>query len=791
MSSHGVSALERGYRRTPQRETLALLADALALSDEQRRAFEAAAARWVLLRGDGEGSVTVGPWPEGTSPNLPFAVTSFVGREVEVESVGAVMREHRLVTVTGTGGVGKTQMALHVAASLSDGPNGDAWFIAFAPIADPSRVVASVAAVLGVQEVPNRSLLATLRGHLKNKALLLIFDNCEHLIAEVARVAEALLAGCPRLRILATSREPLRAVGERTYRLPSLSVPSLEATRRIGATEAAAYGAVALFVDRARAVDHGLVLTDENAPVVAEICRRLDGIPFAIELAAARVRVLSIPDLAHRLTERFKILAGGSRDVVPRQKTLRTLIDWSYDLLTPQEQELFARLSIFKGGFNLDAATKVCGADGLDDLEVLDLLTSLTDKSLVVADTSGEHARYRLLESTAVYALEKLKAFGHVQDLARRHAEYFCDRVQAVGQRYGTSSFFASLADIELELDNWRAALAWTLSQENDAVLGAALAGESGLWDNTALAAEGCYWIGLGLQLVSEADQPQATATLRLALASLSFGKQKCDEGAHAMRLLEGLGDARRAAGAHRQVAWGLFQIRQLERAKEVAEEALAASRECGHATNVAQCIDLLGFIASERGDSSAARQMHAQALAAFKALGDETGTAQVLANLAELEFADGHPKEALRLVSEALQITLRGHNARHIAMFYSNSAAYRIALGDVTGARESALDGLGFARHAQSELNTAIGLQHLAVLAVLAGDAERAARLLGYVDTQYALHGYEREGTEQWSCDKLMAGLREALLKDEIAKLTTEGAQWSEDRAVEEALKV
>jgi predicted ATPase/DNA-binding XRE family transcriptional regulator len=791
MSSHGVSALERGYRRTPQRETLALLADALALSEEQQRAFETAAGRSVLLRRAGGGSVMVGPWADSGISNLPFALTSFVGREAELDAVASLMRDHRLVTLTGTGGVGKTQTALHVGTALSDGADGAAWFVGLAPIADPALVVAAIASTLGVQEAPNRPLFETLRAYLKNKTFLLILDNCEHVISEVASVAEGLLAGCPRLRILATSREPLRAAGEHTYRLPSLGVPSPEAARRLGATEAATFGAIALFVDRARAMDHSLTLTDENAPIVAEICRRLDGIPLAIELAAARVRVLSIPDLAERLDERFKILTSGSRDVLPRQKTLRALIDWSYELLAPQEQRLFARLGIFRSGFSLDAAASVCGGEGLDELDVLDVLGSLTDKSLVVADTSGEHARYRLLESTAAYALDKLSALGQREALARRHAEYFRDQALAARERFGTGSFFAWLAGIELELDNCRTALAWALTQGNDAVLGAAMASESALWVHAGLAGEGRYWVGLALERVSEGEQPRIAANLRLALSSFSSGKRKHDEGERAMRLFESVRDARGAAGAQRQVAFGLFQMRRLDHASEVLERALAASRECGHERNAAQCLDMLAFIESERGDRRAARELHAEALAAFRALGDETGTAQVLGNLAELEFSDGHPEQALPLASEALEINLRGNNAMDIAMFYTNSAAYRIALGDLTGARESARDGLRFALKTQSELNTAIGLQHLAVLAALGGDAGRAAKLLGYVDAQFSQLGYKREGTEQWSCDKLMAALREALNEDEIAKLAAEGAGWSEEQAVEEALNV
>ena len=304
MSAHGVSALEWGYRRTPQRGTLALLAGALALSDEQRRELENAAARWVLLRNGGRASVTVGPWPNTHGSNLPLSLASFVGRERELDDIGALVREHRLVTLTGSGGVGKTQTALQVATAL--GNAGAVWFVGLAPISDPSLVPAAIASVLRVQQVPNRTLLEMLLEYLKNKTLLLILDNCEHVVTEAGTVAHALLADCPGVRILATSREPLRAAGEQTYRLPSLIIPSREAAARISATDAAAYGAIELFCDRARAIDHHFALSDDNAPAVAELCRRLDGIPLAIELAAARVNSLSITALVEKLEACFR-----------------------------------------------------------------------------------------------------------------------------------------------------------------------------------------------------------------------------------------------------------------------------------------------------------------------------------------------------------------------------------------------------------------------------------------------------------------------------------------------------
>ena len=317
-------------------------------------------------------------------------MASFVGRERELDEIATLVREHRLVTLTGSGGVGKTQTALQVATALTDA--SAAWFVGLAPISDPSLIPAAIASALRVQEVPTRPLLETLLEYLKHKTLLLILDNCEHVVTQAATVADALLANCPRVRILATSREPLRAGGEQVYRIPSLS----------------AGDSIALFSDRARAVDHRFALTDDIAPAVAELCRRLDGIPLAIELAAARVDSLSIAALVERLEARFRVLAGGGRTALPRQQTMRATIDWSYDLLSAPEQRVFERLSVFAGGCTLASAQAVCAGDDVATADVFDLISSLVDKSMVVAEFDGLEPRYRLLESFRQYACEKL-----------------------------------------------------------------------------------------------------------------------------------------------------------------------------------------------------------------------------------------------------------------------------------------------------------------------------------------------------------------------------------------------
>jgi predicted ATPase/class 3 adenylate cyclase len=722
--------------------------------------------------------------------NLPVQQTSFRGREHDLEEVKSLLSQHKLLTLSGSGGVGKTRLALQVGAEVLDNYPDGVWLADFAPITDPELVSSIIAQELGMTQVEGRRVDESIPQWLKRKKLLLILDNCEHVLEAVAAIANAITRSCVDVRLLATSRQALGVSGEEVLRLPSLDVPHKIAD--LTPTAVMEFGAVALFVDRARSVDKSFVLTDDNAPIVAEICRRLDGIPLALELAAARVKILSIPNLAQRLNERFKILTGGSRTALPRQKTLGALIDWSYDLLTPQEQTLFTRLGIFAGGFTLDAATAVCTGDGIEELDVLDLLASLTDKSLVVADTAGEQERCHLLESTRAYALEKLAAAGAHEQLAHRHAEYFRDQAQAADVRSGTGSTAAWLASVELELDNYRAVLEWALKDGHDTALGGAVAGAlQPLWSGAGLTVEGRYWIGQAQAGLDEAAHPQEAARLWRALASLSDGKRKHDCAQRALALYDSLGDGRGAAGALSNLAHGLYQMGQLEEASDVNARTLAAMRKLGVKPGVANCLNIQAWLEESRGDVVAARESYAQALAAYKALGDESSTAVVLGNLAELEFGDGQVEQARRLAGEALEIRSRGKNASTLASSYLNIAAYRIALGDVDGARESAREGLRWTRQAQHALHTAIALQHIALLLALRGKVNDAARLIGYVNAQFKELGYEREATEKWSYEKLMAALREQLSEAEIEKLAAEGAGWPEDRAAEEALNI
>jgi predicted ATPase/transcriptional regulator with XRE-family HTH domain len=799
MSVNGVSALERGYRRTPQRETLSLLAGALALNDEQREEFEAAAARSVLL---GRGaSVTVGPWPDSAIASLPLAMTSFVGREVELDEIAALVRERRMVTVTGAGGVGKTQIALHAATALADADHIPVCFVGLAPIASPALVVAAIASTLGVQEMPDHPLLDTLLAYLKNKPLLLILDNCEHVIDEAAIVAGALVAGCPRLRILATSREPLRAAGEHTYRLPSLSLPSPGASRRLGAADAAAYGAMVLFADRARAIDYHFELSDENAPIVGELCRRLDGIPLAIELAAARVNQLPVKLLAEKLDDRFRILTGGVRTALPRQQTMRAAIAWSYDLLAAREQQVFERLSVFAGGCSLGPAAAVCGDDEAAEADVFEVLSSLVNKSLLVlSDFDGSEPRYRLLESSREYAREKLAERGEQEMVAQRHARAYIEVAEQVDAASDTQADSFKL--VFPELDNWRAALEWALAARGDVALGQCLVGA---WLMVIRApVEGRRWINLALDLVDERTPANVLARINYASAALAGvlkeGEIELASSEKALALYRRLDDAFWIARSQALLGDALRRLGRTEEAEPILVAALTQLRQLGSRKHLGYALCAMAAICSANGDFSAARTYVAEANAIYKAIGANGTLAYSISdNLAEIELDAGNPELAFRCALDVLPILRTLNDATIVVGTLNTMSACRICLADYDGAEAYARESLVISNELHLSTHVARSLQRLATVAALRAQSAhelraepyaRATRLFGFVDACLAALGSPRDTLyDRQEYERAMAVLRNAMSSDQLANLMNEGAAMREEQAIDEAL--
>jgi predicted ATPase/class 3 adenylate cyclase len=466
--------------------------------------------------------------------NLPAPATSFVGRERELADLDRRLATSRLVTLTGTGGTGKTRLALQAAGRLVERYRDGVWLAELAPVRDPDLVPQGVAAALGVREQPRATPLDTVVDYLRGKELVLLLDNCEHVVDAAAGLVEGLLAACPSLTIVATSREALGLPGESIFQVPSLGLPErtrspdADDAQESTADEAETADAVRLFVDRAQAVAPGFTLTDANAPVVSEICRRLDGIPLAIELAAARVTILSPEEILQRLGDRFRLLTGGRRAAVPRQQTLQALIDWSWDLLAEDDRRLLRRLSVFAGGWTLDAATAVCG-DGIGDATgVLDALGRLVDRSLVVVDP-GTSTRYRLLETIRQYARDRLFESGEAEVLGRRHLDHFLALAERAGPALWGPGMIEWTKRLEVDEDNLRTAIEWAL--EVDAERAARLAVElSFFWQTRSTWAESVAWSTAAVDGVRALPPPsnelqgQRDAVTAMLMAATAFG---------------------------------------------------------------------------------------------------------------------------------------------------------------------------------------------------------------------------------------------------------------------------
>lgn len=796
MSSHGISALERGQRRSPQRDTLALLAGALALSGEQRLEFEAAAVRPSTPRA---GFTTVGPWPDTRAVDLPLSLGSFVGRETELHEIAALVCEHRLITLTGTGGIGKTQTALKVATALSDSAGTEVSFVGLAAVGDPLSVVSAIASTLGVREPHNELLLEKLAAYLKHKALLLVLDNCEHLIEEVARVAEALLANCQNLRILATSREPLRAGGEHAYRIPSLSVPPPELRNGLRAKDAAEYTALALFCDRARAVDHRFAIVDENVSVVADICARLDGIPLCIELAAARVNALSLQSLFEKLNDRLAPLAG-TRAMAPRQQTMAATIEWSYNLLTPSERRFFERLSVFGGGCTLGMALSVCSDAGQDETEILELMSSLVDKSLVVPDVGAEKSRYMLLETTRLYARERLAQRGESDALADRLARALLQLSREIA---GTQAIYNARLDrspealrtMRAEGANFDEAMQWAIARHADTRLGQELA-----WRVPFLrASDALRWLSLALDGVDESTPSSLAIRLEVQFAwccvDLRAHENAVEMARRAVDESRKLGDSQLLAVARRLLGRALSHAWKLDEAESELQQALAYWRESGDRRAIATTLSYLGFAAFRRGAYSHARRLNLDALETLRD-SDARHARLIKIELARAEYGLGHHDVALAYSREVLP-DLEAEAAEGgftCVILMLNQCTFLLALDRFDEAREVALRALIVTLDAQNprpDLAPYVA-GTLAKVTVLHPDRSRGislteplescVKLIGWNEAACAARG---ESDPDETVEELSI-LRREVGEESVEALLTEGASLDHSTAIE-----
>jgi predicted ATPase/class 3 adenylate cyclase len=723
--------------------------------------------------------------------NLPLQLKSFVGRETEIAEIAALIERHRLVTLVGSGGVGKTRLSLQVAANLLDGSGDGVWFVELAPLASGEYIPSTVAQALGLTLAPEGDPVENLVRELKGKHALIVFDNCEHLVEPAAQAISAILHGCPKVKVLASSRQGLGVEGEEMYRLPSLEVPPESDAERVSAADAMRSAAVALFVDRAVTADKKFALSDENAPVVAEICRRLDGIPLAIELAAARVKMLSPKQLRERLDERFRVLTGGSRDVLPRQQTLRALIDWSHDLLDDRERVLFRRLGIFVSRFALEGAVAVGSGEDLDELDLFDVLASLVDKSLVLAQAQGDAVRYRLLESTRAYAAEKLADAGERDLIAGRHLRYLRDRFAQLWERSDRTARTADLlVALQTELEDVRSALDGALAR-SEVIVGSELLAKTG-WPAVGLDTEGVARCEAYLAALPT-DQSQLRARLSAMLSGLLEGSSQnvraFELATQAVEHARASGDAAllaRVLSVYAGAATHLARFDDAERALTQAEAIPGTSPNLRFSLLATRA-----FFSWVRGDLETAAGMYEQLRKEQRLLGNIGGEQMMALCLAETEHARGHTQRAIAIVGETLPAVRAAAAKSWLGILLQNLTGYLAAMDDLPGALAAAREAIGIrAAREPDHIHVTIAMEHLALVFALRGELARAATLEGYAATSLERHGFPRSFTETTTHDRLTALLREGLAPDELARLSAQGAALTPEAAIALALE-
>jgi len=717
--------------------------------------------------------------------NLPKPASPLIGRAEALAEVTQLLEHHRLVTITGPSGIGKTRLALELGwASLERDPR-EVRLVDLAPVTEPGLIAGTVAAALGIELREREPSAGAIGEAVRDRRLLLVLDNCEHLIGAAAALVDRLLAGAPGISILATSQEALRLAGEQVHRLAPLALPP--ATDGPAGEETARFGAVELFVSRVRAIDRSFAPTGDRLAVTAEICRSLDGIPLALEMAAARMPLFGLNGIHRRLDERLRVLSLGQRTAATRHSTLRATVEWSHGLLDEPERVVFRRLGIFAGSFTLEAAAAIASGDDLGEWEVIESLGRLVDKSMVATVTT-EPPRYRLLETLRLLALEKLDEEGERQWLAERHARYFAALFAEANEAWETMADADWLAAFAPELDNVRAALDWALEDEAGAQVAVALAGSSArLWWELSLYAEGRSYTARAERLIDETRPSTATAWL---LAQIGGLWQHGDQGRslaafeRAEALFRQLGDELGMAKARAGVGILNAMRGEPDKATGALLEARAILGRRGHKRSLSRVMNSLGVLALSTGDMAAARDHFEQALELTRSQRNPIRESIVLPNLAEVEFNLGEIGRAIGRAKEAVALLRAAGKRFDLGWALSNLASYLLVHGALDEAQAAAREALELVRPEGGPV-IRVCLEQWAALAALRGHPAEGARLAGFVDAAYEATGQPRQPTEQQIHQRLTAALRDALALDRIAALGAEGAAMAEERAV------
>jgi len=621
--------------------------------------------------------------------NLPVQLTSFIGREKEIADIKKLLSGARLLTLTGPGGTGKTRLSLQAAAEVIDDFNNGVWIVELAPLTDPLLLPVTIAGALGISEQPGQESFETLKNYLKQKEILIILDNCEHLIEESALITEKLLQNCTGLKIIATSREALRSQGEIVYRVLSLAHP--EPDQKNTPLELSQYESVRLFIERALAVNTAFRVNNENAPALAQICIQLDGIPLAIELAAARIKVLSVEKIHEKLDDRFRLLTGGKRTALPRQQTLKAMIDWSYDLLSENEKILFQRLSVFSGGWSLAAAEEICSCDNIECFEVMDKHSNLLDKSLISTSESSGTIRFYMLESIRQYAKEKLNSD---EDIRLRHFHFFSRYADQAKMRETLPDQNSWVKLLDTESDNIRSAIQWALENQTEDACGL-VCNLIDYWDIKGYFKEAFQ--------TSQKFLDSGNLSEMLSRANILF-----------------------CAGLMAQ------NMGMVSEAEKLTNEGLTIFRELDNRTGIGKCVNILGVASStDPGRGTETREYYEEAISIFRETDLKKDYAVALYNMSFVHIKEGEPEKALQLRMEALEIYRELNETHHTALIMSSLGVFELRRKNYEKAKSYAEESLAVSNDLGDYYLTSINLVNLGNIYLEMNEYEKAKALL------------------------------------------------------------
>jgi len=718
--------------------------------------------------------------------NLPVQLTTFIGRSRELKEIRRLLEGTRLLTLMGPGGAGKTRLALQVAAEAMDDYADGVWLVELASLSDAALVLPKIASTLGLRESLGQTLADTLTEYLRTKVLLIVLDNCEHLAAACAEVIETLLQRCPNLRVLATSQEALGIPGEVGFAVPSLSLPDPE--RQVGAEDLTQYEAVRLFIDRALLGKPDFHLTARNGPLVAQVVRRLDGIPLAIELAAARTKVMSVEQIASRLDDRFRLLTTGGRTVASRHQTLKAAMDWSYELLSEHERMLLRRLSAFAGGWTLEAAEAVCAGDGLEGEEVLDLLSHLVDRSLVLVQELNGESRYRLLETVRQYARDRLAETDEPGRVRGRHRDWFLELAeQAEAQLQGAQQ--ATLLDrLEEEHDNLRAALEWCRLDTERPDLGLRLSGALWrFWEVRGYWTEGRSWLEEAIARSGGVHTAPRVKALNGA-AYLSFFQGDFERAAalaaENLDLSRKLGDKRGTASCLNIMGYEACRLERFDRAAALSEESLALSRETGDRFGVLDARVVQSFVARARGDFARAADVLEGIVTQARTLGDRWRLIEALNNLGLIKREQGDYARATAVLEETLAVAQDLRDKAGTAFAQSNLGIVAWYQGNADRADEFFKQSLTLRMELGDKRGIATSFVGLAAVATGREEFERAAILFAAADALRQTIGVPVPPFIRTKYEQLLEGTRSALGEDAFTRAWTQGQAMTLEQA-------